>query len=85
MTQNRSFPTTCGIGCLEIKCPYKFKEGCISDIVNHEGSYLSKDDNIKLVITHAYYYPVQTKLLITNYDYCDLFMMLPDDSTCIRI
>ena len=54
---------------------------------DHEGSYLSKDEegNLKLVNTHTYYYQVQTQLIVTNYDYCDLFIMLPNDSTCMRI
>ena len=35
--------------------------------------------------THAYYYQIQTQLLVTQYDYCDFFVMLINDFVCIRI
>ena len=39
---------------------------------------------VEIIKTHAYYYQIQTQLLVTKYDYCDFFVMLIKDFVCIR-
>lgn len=76
----------CGNGCIEIKCPYKFQDNSIEEMINL-GSYLKKDEqgNIFLLPTHQYMYQIQTQLLVTEYNYCDLFVWTKIDSVQIRI
>ena len=77
----------CGVGYLEIKCPLKYKENLIEDLIFGNCSYLEFDYGgaVKIINTHAYYYQIQTKLLVTKYDYCDFAVMLINYFVCIRI
>ena len=71
-----------GVGCLEIKCPSKYRNNLIDDIWYLE---FGNGGAVEIIKTHAYYYQKQTQLLVTQYDYCDLFVMLINDFVCIRI
>jgi len=79
--------TCCGTGCLEIKCPWKFKDYSIEEMVDEKGSYLQRDDDDEITLSkkHSYYYQVQAQMLITGYNFCDFFVKLNDDAICIRI
>ena len=71
----------CGVGCLEIKCPLNYKDNFIEDTIFGSCDYLEfgNDGAVEIIKAHAYYYQIQTELLVTQYDYCDFFLMLTKD------
>ena len=73
----------CGVGCFEIKCPSKYRDNLIEDMIF--GSYLEFGNGgaVEIIKLHAYY-QIQIQLLVTQYDYCDFFMLV-NDFVCIRI
>ena len=62
----------CGVGLLEIKCPFKYKNSILSDIDDRQ-FYLEKDQTgeLKLKSSHDYYAQVQAQLSICDKPYCD--------------
>lgn len=56
----------CGIGILEVKCPFKFKDTGIMAAIKDKEFCLYQDhqDGIKLKSKHPYYYQVQQQLHI---------------------
>ena len=40
---------------------------------------------VEIIKTHAYYYQIQTQLLVTQYDYWDFFVTFINDFLCISI
>ena len=71
-----------GVGCLEIKCPSKYRNNLIDDIWYLE---FGNGGAVEIIKTHAYYYQIQTQLLVTQYDYWDFFVIFINDFVCIRI
>ena len=73
----------CGVGCFEIKCPSKYRDNLIEDMIF--GSYLEFGNGgaVEIIKLHAYY-QIQIQLLVTQYDYCDFFMLV-NDFVFIRI
>ena len=63
----------CGVGCLEIKCPYCDREKSIDNIVQKSSCIEKVNDSDILKENHQYFYQIQVQLLVTNYEYCDLF------------
>ena len=63
----------CGVGCLEIKHPSKYIDNLIEDMTFGNCGYLEFDNGraVKIIKTHAYYYQIQTQLLVTQYHYWD--------------
>ena len=73
------------VGCLEIKYLYCDREKSIDNIVQKRscigkvnGSYILKEN-------HQYFYQIQPQLLVTNYEYGDLFLWTKTDNIRIRI
>lgn len=64
----------CGLGLLEIKCPFKYRDTALNDISDPHFC-LQPDVNNKLCLikTHDYYYQVQGQLGVcdSTYKYCD--------------
>lgn len=62
----------CGSYCLEIKCPYLLKNMTVSEFAKRKTSCLIKKDNgIYLDQSHAYYFQIQQRMLLTNSPDCD--------------
>jgi hypothetical protein len=91
----------CGKGCLEIKCLAKYKDGllgpiladdpqCSSEIdsgiwfLSHDKNY-PVNDNFQLKKYHQYFTQVQGHMLITEVDYCDLYLWSKTRSITIRV
>uniref|UniRef100_A0AAY5KB43 YqaJ viral recombinase domain-containing protein n=1 Tax=Esox lucius TaxID=8010 RepID=A0AAY5KB43_ESOLU len=58
----------CGRGTLEIKCPYKYRDGltgCRND------SQFCLDKSLRLKKGHPYYHQVQLHMFVCNVQYCD--------------
>ena len=73
------------VGCLEIKYLYCDREKSIDNTVQERscigkvsGSYILKEN-------HQYFYQIQPQLLVTNYEYGDLFLWTKTDNIRIRI
>ena len=77
----------CRVGWSKIKCPSKYRANLIKDMIFGSCGYLEFGNGaaVEIIKTHAYYYLIQTKLLVRQYDYCNFFVMLINDFVCIRI
>ena len=60
-----------GEGVLEIKCPFKYKEGL--DGRMHDRNFPISPDS-QMVKGHAYYFQVQHQMMVTGRSYCHLFI-----------
>ena len=78
----------CSKGCIEIKCPSKYKHSTI-----HEAC-LAKDSNFCLELVdgelnlkkgHPYYTQVQTQIFVTDSKYCDFVVWTLKDCAILRI
>lgn len=80
--------TCCGKGCIEIKCPAKYKDytvldACASDDRNFCLHVV--DGQVHLKKNHQYYSQVQTQLFVTNSAYCDFVVWTLKDCVILRI
>ena len=55
----------CGVGCLEIKCPSKYRDNLIEDMIFGSCGYLEFGNGgaLEIIKTHACYYQIQPQLL----------------------
>ncbi len=72
----------CGTGVLEIKCPYKYKEGL-------EGSESDPsfclDETYDLRPTHPYYTQIQLQMYVCQMDICDFMVWTKTSSIICRL
>ena len=72
----------CGTGLLEIKCPYKYREGL-------EGSETDAsfclDGNYDLRPTHPYYSQIQLQMYVSQMDMCDFMVWTKTSSIICRL
>ena len=61
------------MGVVEIKCPYCHRGETVETASQYKKFCLIKNSDGKLALdhTHAYYYQIQTQLLVANVEYCD--------------
>ncbi|KAB0799163.1 hypothetical protein PPYR_07043 [Photinus pyralis] len=68
----------CGLGCLEVKCPYCVRDDNVEELVNFKNMCLKAsvlEDNmwsIDLDRNHAYFYQTQMQMAVSERSYCDL-------------
>ncbi|CAG2248560.1 unnamed protein product [Mytilus edulis] len=78
----------CGLGCLEIKNPEKYKNDTIQQMATSDQSYLNYSDNkqISLDKKHQYYTQVQIQMYATNTKYADFVVktVAADDNIFIQ-
>ena len=74
----------CWVGCLEIKCPYCDREKSIDNIVQ-KSSCIEKVNDYIPEENHRYFYQIHAQFLVTNYEYCDLFLWTKTDNITFRI
>lgn len=75
----------CGIGCLEIKCPYRLFENNwdIKTFALTKDTFLDvQDDEISLNNNHQYFFQVQLQMYVTQTLYCDFVVW---SATCMNI
>ncbi|PFX34305.1 hypothetical protein AWC38_SpisGene888 [Stylophora pistillata] len=77
----------CGKGAVEIKCPYKHKDVCLSEASMVDRTFCLEQKNgiLSLKKSHQYYYQVQAQLYICDVDYCDFVVWTPKDIHIERI
>ena len=70
----------CGVGTLEIKCPFKCRHQSISEASDDSSFYIKKQDNrLSLDTSHPYYYQVQAQIKVTGADYGDFVAWTEQD------
>lgn len=68
---------------LEVKCPYSIKDEMIG---SNNYFHLERDSEyLQLKETSNYYYQIQTQLLVTGRDCCDLFIWTNVDEKIINV
>jgi putative phage-type endonuclease len=60
--------TCCGKATLEIKCPYKYRDGLTG---SSEDTQFCLDKALQLKKNHEYYHQVQLHMFVCNTQYCD--------------
>ena len=73
------------VGCLEIKYLYCDREKSIDNIVQKRSCIGKENGSYILKENHQYFYQIQAQLLVTNYEYGDLFLWTKTDNIRIRI
>ena len=68
----------CGIGCLEIKCPYCYKDASPKTV-----DYIN--ENLQLKQNHMYYYQVQAQIHICQVEFADFVIWSPQGLHIERI
>ena len=72
-----------GNGVLEIKCPYKYKDG-FEKCESSQNFLLDLNDSIK--INHEYYYQVQGQMLVLdNRNYCDFHIWSKNEQKVCQV
>lgn len=62
----------CGSGCLEIKCPWSFKNDNLRAYLSRSDCPIKEVDNEFVMNTkHEYFYQVQMQMFVLDVDYCD--------------
>lgn len=78
--------TCCGIGCIEIKCPFSARDMTVSEALALPGFPLQFDETkLTLKPTHPYYAQVQCQMFISNTQYCDFVVWTQKDLFVERI
>ena len=76
----------CGIGIVEVKCPYNAVKEPLMDLILNGDIYLKLvDGDICLDRKHEYFYQVQLQLLMTERNFCDFVVWSDGDWFCERI
>lgn len=75
-----------GKGLLEIKCPFKYKDG-LKHWIDDKNCPITAAKKMK--INHPYYFQVQLQMLVTELRYCDFFVWSngtsPGDTFQVRV
>ena len=71
----------CGEGCLEVKCPFSYKDKFITESLTDKNTCLNKTKNgeIQLDRNHSYYYQTQLQLFATQISYCNFYIRTTKD------
>ncbi|KAL2077859.1 hypothetical protein ACEWY4_027363 [Coilia grayii] len=80
--------TCCGKGCIEIKCPAKYKDSTILDACSSNDSSFplyQANGRMHLKKSHPYYSQVQTQMFVTERMYCDFVVWTQKDCAILRI
>lgn len=74
---------------IEIKCPYKFRNADLNEVLKYEKNYIvvfnSEKDGYEINKTHNYYHQIQGLLHITNRNLCYLGIWTPQNMVVFQI
>lgn len=73
----------CGKGVIEIKCPYKYKDLNMKDVISDDSFYLSANFHLKQ--TSKYYAQVQHQIYVCDVAYADFVVWTPLDCIITRV
>ncbi|XP_065677301.1 uncharacterized protein LOC136092710 [Hydra vulgaris] len=80
--------TCCGLGLLEIKCPWTFRQKKICEYAQSAESFFEKNsctNTYSLKSSHQYRTQIQHQLFISGYPHADFYVCLASDQNCERI
>ena len=72
----------CGKGIVEIKCPYKYRNG-LTNAYTDPSFCLDNSKNLKE--SHPYYYQIQFQMFICNVQFCDLCIWTLPEVHIVRV
>lgn len=76
----------CGIGVLEIKCPYSCKDKAFEQRAEEQSFFLENvNGDLVLKKNHAYYYQIQLQMKLYGGVYCDFVVWRKDNTIRQRI
>ncbi|XP_052454751.1 uncharacterized protein LOC128015093 [Carassius gibelio] len=78
----------CGKGCLEVKCPFKYRSCNIQqalDMKDKDFCLQLSSDNLQLKRHHRFYTQIQTQIFVTQSNHCDLVVWTENDFTVVRV
>lgn len=67
----------CGMGSIEVKCPYRLKDGMLmNEFVKLKNCFLYEDSkgNFNLKKKHDYYFQIQLQMFVSETKYCDFIV-----------
>ena len=66
----------CGKGCIEIKCPWKYRHLSVSDYIRQPESclFMTSDNKPALKTDHVYFAQVQVHMYCTETNFCDFIL-----------
>ncbi len=73
----------CGKGVVEVKCPYKYREASLPDIVGLPDCCM--DENFSLKVNHKWYEQIQFQMGVCNVQYGDFVYWTPRDAVIYRV
>ncbi len=74
--------TCCGKGLVEIKCPYKYRDGLQGSA---EDRQFCLDKYFNLKNSHPYYYQTQLHVFVSDVSYCDFVLWTRNEVIVQRI
>jgi len=74
--------TCCGKGLVEIKCPYKYRNGLQGST---EDRQFCLDESLNLKNSHPYYYQTQLHMFVSDVSYCDFVVWTRNEVIVQRI
>lgn len=76
----------CGAGVAEVKCPWKVKDGRLTDLLKDANSCVREvDGELKLKPTHRYYYQIQVQMFVCKKSYADFVLWNAQEINVQRI
>ena len=75
----------CGVGVLEIKCPYCVRNEPLSDERKNFCLQMTEDGELRLSKNHMYYYQVQTQIHVCSKDFADFVVWTQKDVHIERV
>lgn len=72
----------CGRGTVEIKCPYKYRDGLTGSVEDRD---FCLDQSFCLKKNHKYYYQVQLHMFVCGVQYCDFVIWTQQDLIITRV
>ncbi|XP_026064445.1 uncharacterized protein LOC113047301 [Carassius auratus] len=78
----------CGKGCLEVKCPFKYRSSTIQQALETKDKNFCLElsyEKLQLKKTHSYYTQMQTQIFVTGSNHCDLAVWTLKDFVVVRV
>ncbi|KAK9962094.1 hypothetical protein ABG768_019065 [Culter alburnus] len=80
--------TCCGKGCIEIKCPYKYRNNTVEEACSScDKDFCLEvvDGELQLKKSSPYYKQVQTQIFVADAEYCDFILWTLKDCAVLRV
>lgn len=76
----------CGAGVVEVKCPWKGRDGRLTDLLKDKNSCVREvDGELQLKPTHRYYHQIQAQMYVCKKNYADFVLWNAQEINVQRI